>query len=134
MSEGYWKYLSKRKEAGDDEQKLLPVESLGLVMISHGEEFGEQSAYGTTAPFSDHILVLGLESDHHPAFAGQSLYKFGRAHVKIAGIQEKYSETLKETYLAALEESRDEMKEYYAVRKKLKSRRSAYLRGLCYEG
>jgi len=40
--------LSKKKqhdELGDNE-KLLPSDVLGLVMILHGEQFGESSAFG----------------------------------------------------------------------------------------
>ena len=30
----------------DDADKMLPVDILGVVMIHHGEEFGEESAFG----------------------------------------------------------------------------------------
>jgi hypothetical protein len=33
-------------EALDEPGKLLPVDALGVVMILHGEEFGEDSAFG----------------------------------------------------------------------------------------
>jgi len=36
----------KKKETGDGEQMLLPIEMLGRVMVAHGEEFGSDSAYG----------------------------------------------------------------------------------------
>jgi hypothetical protein len=37
----------KKKDSGDGgEEKLLPIESLGRVMVAHGEEFGPDSAYG----------------------------------------------------------------------------------------
>jgi hypothetical protein len=36
----------KKKETGDGEEKLLPIESLGRVMAAHGDEFGPDSAYG----------------------------------------------------------------------------------------
>jgi len=38
----------KKKETGDGEEKLLPIESLGRVMVAHGEEFGPDSAYGNS--------------------------------------------------------------------------------------
>jgi hypothetical protein len=44
--------LAKKKdsEAVDQAEKLSAIDALGLVMITHGEEFGEESAYGTN-PF-----------------------------------------------------------------------------------
>jgi hypothetical protein len=44
-SETYWKYLAKRKEV-EGEQPVSAIESLAMVMVAHGEEFGDQSAYG----------------------------------------------------------------------------------------
>lgn len=37
----------KESDAVDEEDKLLATDALGLVMIKHGEEFGDESAYGT---------------------------------------------------------------------------------------
>ncbi|KAI0632703.1 hypothetical protein C8Q77DRAFT_839588 [Trametes polyzona] len=71
-------------------------------MIKHGEEFGEDSAYG------------------------QSLVSFGRAHCNIASLQESYAMTFEETYLTTIRQSEDEIKEYQAQRKKLESRRLSY--------
>jgi hypothetical protein len=45
-SRTYYRYLMKKKESGDGEEKLLPIEALGRVMVAHGEEFGSDSAYG----------------------------------------------------------------------------------------
>ncbi|KAJ7193503.1 hypothetical protein GGX14DRAFT_405409 [Mycena pura] len=47
-SEAYHKALSKRKanEGLNDSEKLLPVETLGIVMIIHGEEFAHESPFG----------------------------------------------------------------------------------------
>ena len=47
-SEEYHRALSKRKQSQvlDDGEKMLPVDSLGVVMIVHGEEFGEDSIFG----------------------------------------------------------------------------------------
>ncbi|KAG8808570.1 hypothetical protein FRC18_004945 [Serendipita sp. 400] len=45
-SRSYYTYLLKKKDTGEGDQKFLPMESLGRVMVSHGEEFGDDSAYG----------------------------------------------------------------------------------------
>ena len=48
-SEGYYHILSKKKASDSlmqTTEKLLPIDTLGLVMISHGEEFGQDSAFG----------------------------------------------------------------------------------------
>ena len=47
-SEGYYHILSKKK-ASDSltvAEKLLPIDTLGLAMINHGEEFGQESSFG----------------------------------------------------------------------------------------
>ena len=44
-SEVYWKYLTKKREI-EGEQPISAIESLAMVMVAHGEEFGDQSAYG----------------------------------------------------------------------------------------
>ncbi|KAI0640911.1 hypothetical protein C8Q79DRAFT_421652 [Trametes meyenii] len=97
-------YLLKKKlsEATESPDKLLAVDALGVVMIKHGEEFGEDSAYG------------------------QSLVNFGRAHCTIASLQESFALTFEDTYLATVRQSEDEIKEYQAQRKKLESRRLSY--------
>ena len=53
-SEAYHHYLSKKKanEALGEAEKLLPVDTLGIVMILHGEGFGEESPYGKCQPFA----------------------------------------------------------------------------------
>ena len=68
-------------------------------MIKHGEEFGEDSAYG------------------------QSLVNFGRAHCTIASLQESFAMMFEETYISTIRQSEDEIKEYQMQRKKLESRR-----------
>ena len=68
-------------------------------MIKHGEEFGEESAYG------------------------RSLVSFGRAHCNVASLQESFAMTFDETYISAIHQSEDEIKEYQTQRKKLESRR-----------
>ncbi|EMD32803.1 hypothetical protein CERSUDRAFT_143382 [Gelatoporia subvermispora B] len=104
VSEEYRDYLSKKKqsEALEDAEKMLPMDALGVVMIQHGEEFGEDSAYGV------------------------SLMNYGRAHCKIAALQETFAMTLEDTYLASIRRAEDEIKEYHSQRKKLESRRLSY--------
>ncbi|KAI0364040.1 BAR-domain-containing protein [Pilatotrama ljubarskyi] len=92
----------KFSEAVENSDKLLAVDALGVVMIKHGEEFGDDSAYG------------------------QSLVSFGRAHCNIASLQESFAMTFEESYLAGVRQSEDEIKEYQAQRKKLESRRVSY--------
>lgn len=41
----YVKTLSKRNEA-EDKEKVLPVTNLGSTMISHGEDFEQDSEFG----------------------------------------------------------------------------------------
>ena len=81
------------------EDKMFAIEALGAVMIKHGEEFGEDSAYG------------------------QSLVSFGRAHCNIGTFQESFAATFEETYITSVKQSEDEIKEYQMQRKKLESRR-----------
>lgn len=52
-SEAYHRYISKKKanEALGEAEKLLPIDTLGIVMILHGEDFGEESPYGKCQPF-----------------------------------------------------------------------------------
>lgn len=47
-SEAYHHSLSKKKDsiALDASEELLPIDALGVVMIHHGEQFGEDSAFG----------------------------------------------------------------------------------------
>lgn len=42
----YIKSMSKRKES-DDKEKMLPVDVLAQAMIAHGEEFEQDSLFGT---------------------------------------------------------------------------------------
>ena len=50
VSEAYQHSLSKKKisDALTDGEKLLPVDTFGIVMILHGEEFGEDSTFGAS--------------------------------------------------------------------------------------
>ncbi|OSX56972.1 hypothetical protein POSPLADRAFT_1186266 [Postia placenta MAD-698-R-SB12] len=103
-SEDYQHTLSKKKEceALDEAEKLLPIDALGVVMIKHGEEFGEDSAFGT------------------------SLVGMGRALCKVATLQETFALSFEDTFLASINRAEDEIKEYQAQRKKLESRRLSY--------
>ena len=89
----------KLSEVAEQQDKMLAVDALGVVMIKHGEEFGDDSAYG------------------------RSLVSLGRAHCSIASLQESFAATFEETYLTSVRQSEDEIKEYQAQRKKLESRR-----------
>ena len=49
VSDNYYRFLSKKKALDDlpeEPGKLSARDSFGIVMISHGEEFGEDSAFG----------------------------------------------------------------------------------------
>ncbi|KAF8503876.1 hypothetical protein JB92DRAFT_3207391 [Gautieria morchelliformis] len=100
----YHGYLQKKKEYPSVEEgvKMLPVDALGAVMMSHGEEYGDGSAFG------------------------QSLFNLGRAHCKIATLQESFALAFRDTYLASLEGALEEFSDYASQRKKLDSRRLAY--------
>ena len=46
--------MVKKKESEallEEKEKFLPLDALGIVMIQHGEEFGEESAYGAFAHY-----------------------------------------------------------------------------------
>ncbi|KAF9476906.1 BAR-domain-containing protein [Pholiota conissans] len=100
-SEGYQHALSKKKlsEAFADGEKMIPIDSLGLVMINHGEEYSTESQFGT------------------------ALIKFGRAHCKIATLQEAYALTFKDTFIQSLDKFKDEIREFESLKKKLENRR-----------
>lgn len=49
--------------------------------------------------------------------------KLGRAHCKIATLQEAYALTLKDTFLTSMDQFKEDIKEYEILRKKLDSRR-----------
>ncbi|KDQ52355.1 hypothetical protein JAAARDRAFT_198274 [Jaapia argillacea MUCL 33604] len=103
-SGAYHHQLSKKKEseALDEPDKLLPIDALGIVMITHGEALGESSTFGS------------------------ALVKLGRAHCKAATIQEAFALTLQDTFLTAWQRYEDEIKDYQTQRKKLESRRLSY--------
>ncbi|KAF8882810.1 hypothetical protein BD779DRAFT_1663241 [Infundibulicybe gibba] len=103
-SEAYHYTISKKKgnDALDDAEKLLPIDALGIVMIVHGEEFGDDSAFGT------------------------SLVKFGRAHCKVATLQEAFALTFQDTFISSIKKFDEDIKEYETQKKKLESRRLSY--------
>lgn len=51
----YVKSLSKTKEA-DDRERGLPVSNLGSTMISHGEDFENDSEFGS--------CLIGMSASH----------------------------------------------------------------------
>lgn len=57
-SEGYHHILSKKKTSDSltETDKLLPIDTLGLVMINHGEEFGGDSSFGKNKVFSKDLF------------------------------------------------------------------------------
>ena len=56
-------------------------------------------------------------------FLGRALVKLGRAHCKVATLQEAYALTLKDTFMASMDQFKDDIKEYEALRKKLDSKK-----------
>jgi len=51
VSDNYYRFLSKKKALDDlpeEPGKLSARDAFGVVMISHGEEFGEDSAFGVS--------------------------------------------------------------------------------------
>jgi BAR domain len=101
--------------------KMLPVDALGAVMVSHGEEYGDSSAIG--------MSHFGLASKLFLFGIGQSLFNLGRAHCRIATLQESFAHAFRDTYLASLEGALEEFTDYASQRKKLDSRR--YPRSCC---
>ncbi|KAF5329774.1 hypothetical protein D9619_009134 [Psilocybe cf. subviscida] len=100
-SSTYQHYLSKKKtnEALPDEEKTLPMDALGVVMIVHGEEFPKESEFGS------------------------ALVQLGRAHCKIASMQEEYAVAVKDTFLASMDRFKEDIKEYELIKKKVENRR-----------
>lgn len=47
-SEDYYHVISKKKESpsSGEAEKLMPLDALGIVMVTHGEEYGDDSAFG----------------------------------------------------------------------------------------
>ncbi|KAI0140218.1 hypothetical protein BJ166DRAFT_112920 [Pestalotiopsis sp. NC0098] len=98
----YTKSLSKRCDASDDKEKALPVSFLGRTMISHGEDFEQDSEFGNC------------------------LIAMGQGNERVAGLQETYSAQASSYWLEGCERNLAMMKEYQNARKKLENRRLAY--------
>ena len=122
VSDNYHRFMSKKKEILPEEPaKLSARDAFGIVMISHGEEFGEESAFGV--PFR-HLVDQGFPVLKWCArVAGTSLVKFGQGMCRLATLQETQALTFKDTFSASLKMYHDEIKEYHVQRKKLESRR-----------
>lgn len=65
-----------------------------------------------------HVVLVSLH-----AFQGTSLTKLGRAHCKVATLQEAYALTFQDTFLASMQKCGEDIKDYELQRKKLESRR-----------
>lgn len=59
----YVKTLSKRNE-GDDKEKALPVSYLGSTMVSHGEDFEDDSEFGQCLQSRSHLCQQDASTDH----------------------------------------------------------------------
>lgn len=55
--------------------------------------------------------------------SGMSLVGLGKAHCKLATLQETFAVTFEDTFLASIVRTSEEIKEYQKERKKLESRR-----------
>lgn len=97
----------------------MPVDALGIVMIQHGEEFGDESAFGMLQ-FRIRIYVHYTEPF---CLSGSSLVNLGKAHCKIAILQESFAISFEGTFIESVKQIEDEIKEYMHQRKKLDSRR-----------
>ena len=125
MSDNYHRFLSKKKALDvhpEEPGKLSARDAFGIVMISHGEEFGEDSAFGVS-PYRTCLFIRCLYS-LGDRFTGTSLVKFGQGMCKLATLQESQALTFKDTFSASLKMYHDEIKEYHVQRKKLEHRRS----------
>lgn len=56
-------------------------------------------------------------------YAGNSLVTLGRAHCKVAKLQEAFAQSFHDTFMASLVRFAEDIKDYEALRKKLESRR-----------
>lgn len=60
---------------------------------------------------------------HWSHFIGTSLVNLGKAHCKIATLQETFAISFEDTFIDSVKQNEDEIKEYQHQRKKLDSRR-----------
>ncbi|GMK53954.1 hypothetical protein CspeluHIS016_0105400 [Cutaneotrichosporon spelunceum] len=103
-SQAFYDHLSKLKPspdpyppAGSGKEKMRVSEALGLVMIDYGNDAGGSF--------------------------GDALVQFGRARVKMAGVQDEFSQRLQEGFISNTEASLEGINEYKAYRRKMDSRR-----------
>ena len=89
-----------------------------MVLISHGNDFGDEAAFGR----SD-CVSFWASSLTAPFCTGQALGKLGRAHCKIAQLQEDYADRFRDTFLTSLATLEEVVRDYSVQRKKLDSRR-----------
>lgn len=54
---------------------------------------------------------------------GSALVQLGRAHCKIASLQEEYAVAVKDTFLASMDRFKEDIKEYELIKKKVENRR-----------
>ena len=100
----YVKTLSKRQE-GDDKEKILPIAYLGSTMVSHGEDFEDDSEFGQCLMGRLHLLS--------PLSLRLTLaLGMGRTNERIGRIQETYVANATTSWLESLERSLAQMKEY----------------------
>ena len=100
----YVKTLSKRQE-GDDKEKILPIAYLGSTMVSHGEDFEDDSEFGQ--------CLMGRLHQLSPSFSRLTLaLGMGRTNERIGRIQETYVANATTSWLESLERSLAQMKEY----------------------
>ncbi|TRM63164.1 hypothetical protein BD626DRAFT_548128 [Schizophyllum amplum] len=74
---------------------------------------------------SEKLLPIDTLGEFESAY-GDALTKLGRAHCKIATLQETFALQFEDTYVASLKSLLDDIREYDVQRKKLESRRLSY--------
>ena len=60
MSDNYHRFLSKKKAlevVPEEPEKLSARDAFGIVMIGHGEEFGEDSAFGASPSYLSTLFM-----------------------------------------------------------------------------
>lgn len=96
----------------------MPLDALGIVMVTHGEEYGDDSAFGgcqSCWPLLPNSALHRLK--------GTCLIALGRAHCKLATLQEAYGLTFRDTFIASCEKYAQDIKDYEYQRRQLDSRR-----------
>jgi BAR domain len=127
-SESYHHVLSKKKNyeaLPGEHEKVTARDALGIVMVAHGEEFGEDSAFGSLMKhlsfrFGDKVETYWSLSS---TYKGSSLVRFGQGMCKVATLQEDHASNLRATFLSSLRTYLDEIQEYHNQKKKLEARR-----------